>query len=223
MDTPKIDLSGRVFGKLTAKEYVGKDHRKNSMWKCQCSCGGEKIVKHAHLVAMHTISCGCRHAESLIERNTTHGLSQTKLYERYCGMIARCENPKHISYRSYGKIGIKVCSKWRRDFKSFATWSVNNGYSNELILDRIDSDGDYSPENCRWITRTENNQNARPREGRLYRGIKTKGGKFIAVIYTSNKCVQVGSFEDIKQAVEARNSYIKKNSLKHKIQNIKGA
>lgn len=222
MDKPKIDLSGQRFGKLTPIEYVGKDKRSNSLWKCKCDCSGEKIVKHAHLTAGHTVSCGCAKADVLYARNTTHGESKTKLYERYCGMIQRCEYEKHISYRHYGAIGISVCEEWRASFLSFKKWAEQNGFKDELILDRINGDGNYSPENCRWVSREVNNQNAKPKKGTKYRGVKKHKDKFRADIQVNGRGVFLGLFTDQESAAVARNIYILNNNLNHRLNIITG-
>lgn len=98
-----------------------------------------------------------------------HGFSNSRLYTIYKGMIARCYNPRHIHYFSYGGRGIKVCSMWKNNRKEFFSWAINNGYSDNLQIDRIDTNGDYSPENCRFVTAKENQNNRRCT--RFYKGI----------------------------------------------------
>jgi hypothetical protein len=182
MERAIIDITGRRFGKLIASSYSGKDKNSNKLWLCQCDCGGGKIVRYAHLKSLHITSCGCLKGEVLVARNLSHGESRTKLYSRYSGMIARCENPKHISWSCHGGRGITVCDEWRKDYMSFKTWSEESGFKPDLILDRNDGDKGYSPDNCRWVTRTVNNQNARPRNGKKYRGVRSYKGKYRADI-----------------------------------------
>ncbi len=90
-------------------------------------------------------------------------MSKTKLYGRYRNMLNRCYFPGEIGFHNYGGRGIAVCDEWRTDPKAFFAWALNNGYDESLVLDRIDNDGDYTPENCRWVTRSVSNRNKRPR------------------------------------------------------------
>lgn len=83
----------------------------------------------------------------------THGLTKTKLYECWCGMKKRCYNPKDKRFSNYGARGIQVCDEWRNDFQAFYNWSMENGYSENLTIDRINVNDDYKPSNCRWTTR----------------------------------------------------------------------
>lgn len=99
---------------------------------------------------------------NLAKKNfTTHGLRNTRLYNIWCCMKARCYRIKHDAYHNYGGRGITVCDEWLNDFKSFYDWANNNGYKETLTLDRIDNDKEYSPLNCKWSTRKEQNSNSR--------------------------------------------------------------
>ena len=88
-----------------------------------------------------------------------HNGTDTRLYETWCSMKERCYNLHNRSYKNYGKKGIKVCEEWKHDFASFKAWALSNGYTDNLTIDRIDFDGNYEPNNCRWITRKEQNRN----------------------------------------------------------------
>jgi len=88
----------------------------------------------------------------------SHGCSKTKLYGVWCGMKERCNNPNNKRFDRYGGRGIKVCDDWN-DFSTFQLWSIQNGYRDGLTIDRINNDGMYSPDNCRFVTRAEQNRN----------------------------------------------------------------
>ena len=90
-----------------------------------------------------------------------HGMKHTRIYETWCGMKKRCYNPNSKSYKDYGERGIVVCDEWKNDFLSFYNWSVQNGYGENLQIDRIDTNGNYEPSNCRWITHAEQQRNRR--------------------------------------------------------------
>ena len=104
-------------------------------------------------------SCGCLIAEKLKEIATTHSLSRSRIYRTYSNMIRRCTNPIEIEYENYGGRGIKVCDEWTNDFMNFYNWAIANGYTDKLTIDRIDNDGNYCPENCKWSTYKEQCRN----------------------------------------------------------------
>ena len=157
------DITGRRFGRL---EVIALDHKNESgemFWKCRCDCGNETVVKRGNLISGNTSSCGCLKAELTRKRASTHGLSNSSLYSVWNGMLDRCRNKNSQSYERYGERGIHVCDEWL-DFNTFYHWGIENGYDPSLSLDRIDNDGDYCPDNCRWaddITQANNKRNNR--------------------------------------------------------------
>lgn len=159
-----VDLTGKRIGRLTVLHESEPDFDSNGkkikQWLCKCDCGNKKVIRHGELSNGHTCSCGCLHKEMVGAINRTHGLSESnkRLYKVWKMMRRRCNNPKDKSYGRYGGIGIHVCHEWNNSFLSFYEWSMANGYiediadsgRNRISLDRIDNDGDYEPNNCRW-------------------------------------------------------------------------
>ena len=156
------DLTGRRFGRLTVIRKTDQRGPDGGMvYECLCDCGNTCFVWNNRLtIKGHSRkrSCGCLHDET----HHAHGGSGTTLFHKWTGMKDRCYNQNARQYQDYGGRGISVCDEWRESFAAFRDWALANGYQEGLSIDRIDVNGNYCPENCRWITMAEQQRNKRP-------------------------------------------------------------
>ena len=163
------DLTGQRFGRLTATRRIGSQmSNSKTRYECLCDCGRLTIVEGSNLIEGVTSSCGCLRKELASKTATKHGCShKDRLYRVWIGMKERCSNPNHISYQFYGARGVAVCKEWVDSYETFKTWAYQHGYDETAprgicTLDRIDVDGPYAPDNCRWVdmhTQNANKQN----------------------------------------------------------------
>ena len=153
-------ISGMKFGRLTAIKVVGKTTDNRPAWLCQCECGNEAIVSEHNLKRNTTKSCGCYKRDVTVKNHYKHGRCKTRLYRVWNNMRSRCDRKTNDNYRWYGGRGISYVKEWS-DFSVFAKWALSHGYSDKLELDRIDTNGNYAPDNCRFITHKRNCQNRR--------------------------------------------------------------
>ena len=153
-------MIGKKFGRWTVIELFGKNGKASTLaYKCKCTCGNEKVVNGAKLRTGESRSCGCLKAET----QTAHGDSAKgkRLYHIWENMKQRCTNPSNSNYSRYGGRGISICKEWLNSYVAFKEWALQNGYSDTLTLDRINNNGNYCPENCRWATKAMQDQNKR--------------------------------------------------------------
>lgn len=175
------DLTGQRFGRLIAIEFTGINDRHYALWRCQCDCGKDCVVSSDVLKRTGNHSCGClakEHLEEMSKKNITHGMTGTRLYRVYKGMHDRCYYPNSDRYNAYGGRGIKICDEWLHDKNSFFSWALQNGYQEDLTIERIDVNGDYCPENCKWIPMHEQYKNKQSNCSKLpeaYKGEKNNG------------------------------------------------
>lgn len=156
----KIDLKGHIYGDLEVIRIVVDEPGRKKKWLCKCKCGNECIVAGSNLRNGHTKRCSECGYKMTSKKNMVHGKTRTKLYYVWRGILNRCENKKFKSFLDYGARGISVCEDWH-DPKKFFEWAEESGYHDGLEIDRKDTNGNYCPDNCRWITRKENANNKR--------------------------------------------------------------
>lgn len=162
--------SGQKFGKLTVLElaekrlYINPQGKKlfKKYYKCKCECGNEITVYQGQLTSGHTKSCGCI--------TLKHGCWKSRLYNIWRGMLKRCYLATNKDYNRYGGRGITICEEWKNDFKTFYAWAMANGYKDDLSIDRINVNGNYQPDNCRWLTNKQQANNKRNNKLITYNG-----------------------------------------------------
>lgn len=146
---------------LTLLNETKSNKHRMMMGMFLCSCGNKKEIIMSSVKSGKTKSCGCLRARETGERRKKHNLSKTKLYNVWSHMKSRCYNVNNKAYKDYGERGISTCNEWKDDFIVFYNWAIKNGYKESLTIDRENNDGNYEPDNCRWITRAEQNKNRR--------------------------------------------------------------
>lgn len=157
-----IDLTGQLFGRLTVLRMASRPEDSRVFWECKCSCGMRRVIRGYTLRSGRSLSCGCLRTEVVIKRNTKHGLTRNKYYPTWRDMMHRCYNENNENYVHYGARGIAVCDEWK-NVESFIEWcKAREPIPRSYTIDRYpDNNGDYSPANCRFSSKSQQNRNTR--------------------------------------------------------------
>lgn len=212
---PKFrDLSGFTFGHLKAISQNGKSKSGGYKWLCVCDCGKSIVVRGSSLTAGTAKSCGCKKNE--IPRNFKHGGRNTKLYNVWRSMKQRCALITSASYKYYGKKGVFVCKEWQQ-FSNFQKWAQQNGYAEGLSIDRIDVNGNYCQENCRWATKSAQANNTSRNRMLSFRGEQKTMSQWadaFGISYgTMNHRIQRGW--DMQKIANTPQNFLNENCRRH--------
>lgn len=203
-------------------KYVGKNkwNRKVSLYHCE-RCGNDIEVQDTYVRTGKKVDCGCgitKRREEARQKNIKHGMHGTPEYRAWLGMKSRCYKKTYQHYDRYGGRGIKVCDEWKNDFTKFYE-DMGKKPSSKYQLDRINNDGDYCKENCRWATCSQNCYNrSRYRNKTKFTGVSentSKKGRYSAWFSVNRKHIQVGTFSTPEEAYKERIKAIKKYNKEH--------
>ena len=202
--TNKIEMASKKFNKLTVLHEVGRTKNGRFLWMCECDCGNHTTVDGVNLRSGKTKSCGCLVAEKVKERNTKHGLSKNPAYSVWKEIRKRTNNPNHKNYSLYGGRGITIDKRWN-NFASFLQ-DMGERPSAKHSIDRVDSDGNYTKENCRWATQSVQvrNRRARASSNTGVQGVTKLGNKYVVRIGFNYKEKQIGTYDFLEDAIFAR-------------------
>lgn len=184
------NLIGEKFGRLEVISEAGSSKQGRRLWKCKCTCGNVTILNTNVLTSGTTKSCGCFRGEAVRDRMRTHGMSHSRLFSIWSAMKQRCYNKNFHQYKHYGGRGVTICDKWLNNFKAFYDWAMANGYAEDLTIDRKDNDKGYSPDNCRWITNKEQQNNKRTNRVLTLNGETHTASEWSEIIGISRKLIE---------------------------------
>lgn len=198
------NIIGEKYGKLTVIEQLDERRNGKVLWLCKCECGGFCKSYKSTLDVGDIKSCGCLLQENITKLsiiNKKHSLSSDRLYKIFYKMKERCGNKNNKNYNQYGGRGITIYKDWLDDFVNFYNWSMDNGYEENLTIDRINNDGNYEPSNCRWVNRKIQANNRSNNKYVVYDNVKYTYSEFESKFNIPQKNLQKliksNSIEDI--------------------------
>lgn len=197
-----------LYGTIVGRWEIQKDHYREKcgriMYYCKCSCGTEKYVYRGHLMGGKTLSCGCYHKDVISKENK---VTDERLHRIWGNMKSRCNNPNVPCYKYYGAKGVRICKEWESNYSIFKEWALQNGYQEDLEIDRVDRDRNYEPDNCRWVDRSMNVYNSKRNVGSTgIRGVKfsIRDNLYCETLTYRNEVVLRLYTKSLEEAIAAR-------------------
>lgn len=222
-----IDISGKKFTRLLVNRRLGSDSRKESLWECICDCGETVVVRSSHLRKGKTKSCGCFRRDCIKLTKTKHGCTNSRLYNIWCRMLSRCKDKRNTLSNGQRNcwLGVTVCDAWL-EFSNFKVWAESTGYSNSLSIDRERGAKVYSPDTCRWSTRSVQSANrgvSHTKKSTKFLGVypyNNKSGNFYWLVMVEGVNEYGGPYRTDVEAAVSRNKYILGKDLPHRLNDI---
>lgn len=212
----RLNLVGQVFGELRVISETNERQCGKVLWLCECRCGNKTLVQTGNLRSGNSTNCGCLRLETI----TTHGMHKSGIYAVWAAMKYRCSSPRACNWEDYGGRGITYTPEWEL-FENFYA-DMGPTYQDGLSIGRIDNDGPYCKENCKWETQLDQIFNRRVSKNKLskYRGVTLdkRAGKYVArVTFSGRKIKYLGTFLSEIEAAEAYDKYVADNNLPNKL------